>query len=118
MQQTEKSSRDLRQEQCVRAWLKSNGKGCIVASTGFGKSRVGLLIIQKILNKYPTQRILIVVPTTLLKEQWKQQIDSWGFSLNCNIQVINTVIKRSWICDLMIIDEIQRQLDEWLATQE
>ena len=108
MQQTEKSSRDLRQEQCVRAWLKSNGKGCIVASTGFGKSRVGLLIIQKILNKYPTQRILIVVPTTLLKEQWEQQIDSWGFSLNCDIQVINTVIKRSWICDLMIIDEIQR----------
>lgn len=108
MQQTEKSSRDLRQEQCVKAWFKSKGRGTIVASTGFGKSRVGLIIIQKILNKYPTQRILIVVPTTLLKEQWQQQIDSWGFSLNCDIQVINTVIKRSWICDIMIIDEIQR----------
>lgn len=108
MQQIEKSSRDLRQEQCVKAWLKSKGRGCIVASTGFGKSRVGLLIINKILNKYPTQRILIVVPTTLLKEQWEQQIDSWGFSLNCDIQVINTIIKQSWTCDLMIIDEIQR----------
>lgn len=108
MSDCEKSSRDIRQEQCVKAWLRSKGKGCIVASTGFGKSRVGLLIIQKILNNYPTQRILIVVPTTLLKEQWEQQIDSWGFSLNCDIQVINTVIKQSWACDLMIIDEIQR----------
>lgn len=108
MQQSEKSSRDLRQEQCVKAWFKSKGCGTIVASTGFGKSRVGLLIIQKILSKYSTQRILIVVPTTLLKEQWVQQIDAWGFSLNCDIQVINTVIKQAWTCDLLIIDEIQR----------
>lgn len=108
MQQPEKSSRDLRQEQCVRAWLKSKGRGTIVASTGFGKSRVGLIIIKKILEKYFTQRILIVVPTTLLKEQWQQHIDSWGFSLNCDIQVINTVIKQAWTCDLLIIDEIQR----------
>ena len=108
MSQTEKSSRDLRQEQCVKAWFKSKGKGCIVASTGFGKSRVGLMIISKILDKYPTKRVLIVVPTTLLKEQWEQHIDSWRFSLNCDIQVINTVIKHAWNCDLMIIDEIQR----------
>ena len=52
MSQTEKSSRDLRQEQCVKAWFKSKGKGCIVASTGFGKSRVGLMIISKILLIY------------------------------------------------------------------
>ena len=103
-----KSSRDIRQEQCVQAWFKAKGKGCIVASTGFGKSRVGLLIIQKILSKYPTKQILVVVPTTLLKEQWSQLLDSWGFSLNCNIQVINTVIKNSYNCDILIIDEIQR----------
>lgn len=111
MQQTlfeEKSSRDLRQEECVRKWLLSKGKGCIVASTGFGKSRVGLMIMKKILDKYPTQRVLIVVPTTLLKEQWEQQIDAWGFSLNCNVQVINTVIKNNWTYDLLILDEIQR----------
>lgn len=108
MWQTKKSSRDIRQEQCVKNWLKVKGKGCIVASTGFGKSRVGLMIIKLVLNKYPSKRILIVVPTTLLKEQWEQQIDSWGFSFNCNVQVINTVIKNNWECDLMIIDEIQR----------
>ena len=103
-----KSSRDLRQEQCVKNWLLSKGKGCIVASTGFGKSRVGLLIIQRILNKYPTKRVLIVVPTTLLKEQWQQHLDSWGFLFNCEVQVINTVITKGWEVDLLIIDEIQR----------
>lgn len=67
-----------------------------------------MLIIQKILTKYPTKQVLVVVPTTLLKEQWSQLLDSWGFSLNCNIQVINTVIKNSYNCDILIIDEIQR----------
>ena len=108
MQSNEKSSRDLRQEQCVKTWLKSKGKGCIVASTGFGKSRVGCMIISKILSKYPDKNVLIVVPTTLLKEQWEHLIDSYGYSLSCSIQVINTVIKNVYTCDLLIIDEIQR----------
>ena len=105
MQQHEKSSRDLRQEQCVKAWLKSKGRGTIVGSTGFGKTRVALIIMSKILEKYPNKHILIVVPTLTLKEQWTIQVDKLGFSFNCDIQVINTVIKREWKCDLLIIDD-------------
>lgn len=105
MQQTEKSSRDLRQEQCVKAWFKSKGCGTIVGSTGFGKTRCALIIISKILEKYPNKRILIVVPTLTLKEQWLKQIDSLGYSFNCDVQVINTIIKKNWTCDLLIIDE-------------
>lgn len=46
------------------------------------------------------------MPTTLLKEQWATQLDEWGFSLNCEVQVINTVIKKPWSTDLLIIDKI------------
>jgi superfamily II DNA or RNA helicase len=35
-------------------------------------------------------------------------LDNWGFSFNCEVQVINTVITRQWTCDLLIIDEIHR----------
>lgn len=104
----EKSSRDLRQEQCIKAWIKANGHASIEGATGFGKTRVGLLLIQKILTKAPDKQVLIVVPTTLLKEQWSQLVDAWGFSLNCDIQVINTVITRDWNTDLLIIDEVHR----------
>lgn len=108
MEQSEKSSRDLRQEQCIANWIKAKGHASLECATGFGKTRVGLLIIKKLIEKRDSIKVLIVVPTTLLKEQWTNQIDDWGFSFNCNIQVINTVITKDWNTDLLIIDEIHR----------
>ena len=103
-----KTSRDIRQEQCITNWVKAKGHATCECATGFGKTRIGLLIIQKLLKSSPQRRVLIVVPTTLLREQWTEQLDSWGFSLNCEVQVINTVITRDWTTDLLIIDEIHR----------
>ena len=31
-----KTSRDLRQEQCIKNWIKAKGRATIVAGTGFG----------------------------------------------------------------------------------
>lgn len=98
-------TRDERQKLSIQKWLQAKGKGVLIAGTGFGKTRVGLMIIKGILSKHPTRRILIVVPTITLKEQWYNLIDQWGFSLNCDVQVINTVITRNWNCDLLIIDD-------------
>ena len=106
MQESKKTSRDIRQEQCIRNWVQAKGHATCECATGFGKTRIGLKIIQKLLSLAPEKRILIVVPTTLLKEQWSNQIDDWGFSLNCEVQVINTVITRNWTIDLLIIDKI------------
>lgn len=99
-------TRDERQLLSVKKWIANKGKGVLIAATGYGKTRVGLMIIKGILEKHPDKRILIVVPTITLKEQWLGLTDSWGFSLNCDIQVINTVITKEWSCDLLIIDEI------------
>lgn len=105
MQTTKKTSRDIRQEQCINNWVRAKGHATCECATGFGKTRIGLLVIKKLLNLAPEKRVLIVVPTTLLREQWTNQIDEWGFSLNCEVQVINTVITRNWNTDLLIIDE-------------
>ena len=88
-------TRDERQKLSVQRWLAAKGKGVLIAGTGFGKSRVGLITIKGILRKHPDRKILIVVPTITLKEQWSGLIDSWGFSFNCEIQVINTVITKN-----------------------
>lgn len=108
MQSCKKTSRDIRQEQCIKRWVQAKGHATCEAATGFGKTRIGLKVIQKLLDLAPEKRVLVVVPTTLLKEQWATQLDELGFSLNCEVQVINTVIKKPWSTDLLIIDEIHR----------
>jgi len=101
-------TRTERQQEAVRKWIKNKGKGSIEAATGFGKTNVGLITIKALLKKYPQFRILVVVPTTTLKSQWEKKIDDWGFTFNSEVQVINTVIKYSWKCDLLILDEEHR----------
>lgn len=103
-----KVTRDERQEECRRKWILNKCKGTIVASTGFGKTRVGLNCIKSVLSKYPELRVIIIVPTTALYEQWLGIINSNNLLLNCNVLVINTAIKSNFNCDVLVIDEIHR----------
>ena len=101
-------TRTERQQGAVRKWIANKGHGSIEAATGFGKTRMGLIAIKALLKKYPQFRILVVVPTTTLKNQWQIQLDEWGFTFNAEVQVINTVIKHDWTCDFLVIDEVHR----------
>ena len=61
------------------------------------------------MTAYPNLSILIVVPTSILKDQWKSQLDSWGLGLNANVEVINTVVKRNnYKADILVLDEVHR----------
>lgn len=101
-------TRTERQKEAVRKWIKAKGRGTIVAPTGVGKSFTSNLAMQALIKKYPGLRILIVVPTTALKDQWNEHIYEWNLTFNAEVQVINTVIKHTWTCDMLIIDEIHR----------
>ena len=101
-------TRTERQQDAVKRWIANKGKGSIEAATGFGKTRMGLISIRAILKKYPQFRVLVVVPTTALKNQWQVQLDEWGFTFNSEVYVINTVIKHEWTCDFLVIDEVHR----------
>lgn len=108
-------TRDERQEIARVKWIKNKCKGTIEACTGFGKSRIAINCINSLLSKYPSKKILIVVPTTGLKEQWLGHINNQGLQLNCDVQIINTVVKHNWNCDLLIIDEIHRAAADRLS---
>lgn len=97
-------TRTERQQEAARCWIRAKGKGSIEAATGFGKTRIGLMIIKALLKKFPHYRILVVVPTTALRAQWQKQIDEWGFSFNAESYVVNSVIKHDWNCDLLVLD--------------
>lgn len=70
-----------------------------------GKTRVALNLIDAFVTKNPTAQVLVVVPTQVLKDQWIEQIDARGLGLNTRVEIINSVIKLDWTCDLLCIDE-------------
>lgn len=101
-------TRTERQKSCIKRWLQAGGIGTIEAATGFGKTRMALLACKTLVSKISDARILIVVPTQVLKDQWLAQIDKWGLSMNAHVEIINTVIKQRWDVDLLCVDECHR----------
>ena len=98
-------SRDERQAQALRAWIKAKGHGTIVGCTGFGKTRVAINAIAKLRSKYPTISVLVVVPFDNLREQWSKELDERGLGFNTDVRVMMGASKKEWSCDLLIIDE-------------
>lgn len=98
-------TRDERQTLSLKRWVSAKGTATIEAATGYGKTRVALNAIKLLCKKRPTLNILVVVPTTYLKRQWLTSIMDSGLIQNCDVEVINTVIKKQWNTDLLIVDE-------------
>ena len=76
------------------------------------KTRVALNLIDAFVTKNPSAQTLVVVPTQVLKDQWIEQIDERGLGLNARVEIINSVIKLNWSCDLLVIDECHRMASE------
>lgn len=107
-------SRDERQAEAVNRWLKSNGKGTVVAATGVGKTVIAIKCIQKVRSKYPDLSVLVVVPTTQLKDQWEEELKKWGVANNSEVRVMMGASKyqdNKWeqlSADMLVIDEAHR----------
>lgn len=101
-------TRTERQQEAVRKWIKAKGKGTLEMPTGSGKTRTALMAIKAVIKKYPNLRVLVVVPTTTLKDQWNEHIYNHELTFNAEVQVINTIVKHNWTCDMLIIDEEHR----------
>ena len=69
-------TKDEQQRKALNAWWAQNGIGSIIAGTGFGKSRCGVLAVRHILGS--GDRALVLVPTTQLQDQFKQEFIKWG----------------------------------------
>lgn len=108
-------SRDERQAQAIKAWAKANGRATIVAATGTGKTRMAMIIIDKLKHSNPNLHTIVLVPTTTLQEQWITELDQRGLSLNTEVFVMMGASKHSYKCDLLIIDEAHRVNSEVLS---
>ena len=103
------SDRTLKQKSDIDKWIKSGAKGYFEWCTGSGKSYLACLAIKLCNDRHPDKQINVVVPTTVLQEAWidekKGHIKIHGLK-NVNVFVINTYVKETHDCALLIIDEV------------
>jgi superfamily II DNA or RNA helicase len=73
--------KDQKQKESVNIWAKKGFKGSIIAGTGFGKSRCGVLAIGESLRKNANKNwnALVLVPTIQLKDQFREEFIKWGY---------------------------------------
>lgn len=100
--------RTTRQKLAIKRWSQNNGCGTLILPTGFGKTRIALTISQLLVKKNPDFKILVVVPTDNLKNQWLKQLIEWKLLKNVTVEIINTAIKKVQHFDLLICDEAHR----------
>lgn len=131
--------KDARQRVCVNKILEGFKQPIVVnnraikasileAATGFGKTRVAVLVIQDMNTRHPDRETIVVVPNLKLYEDWtrdKQVFDDknnlildFGHIIkhnliNIRVFVVNTyTLYKDWVTDLLVIDEIHRVANE------
>lgn len=122
-----KKTREQIQQEAKQAWYDNNKVGTLDINTGGGKSKVPIDIIKE--QSY--QNILITSPRTNLKNNWRKELEKWGFKFNItnrwnypnsdmsvNIQFINIQTCYKWSkeqlskFDFIIVDEIHLVVTE------
>lgn len=98
--------RSERQELGISKWIANKCHGTALYPTGFGKTTTAFKAIERFLSKNPTRKILVVVPTDYLKEQWLIQVVNRKLFQSVDVKVINTVVKQNWNVDMLVLDEI------------
>lgn len=83
-------NRDDRQSENIEKWKDNDCKGTLLASTGYGKTRVAIKAIKKI-KKKNNIKTLVVVPTNYLEEQWNKRLSKFGLS-EVEVQTIQSLI--------------------------
>jgi superfamily II DNA or RNA helicase len=106
--ENEKDERTKRQFQSIIKWLHNKAQGTIQATTGLGKTRIALEAIKLFKRNDNDRKVIVIVPTIPLKEQWKKLLIDWEVDNNSEVYVINSAVKDYRDTDLLIIDEIHR----------
>lgn len=101
-------SRTERQKQGVQKWVDNKLCGTLNWATGVGKTRGGLMAIQRFLKKNPTKTVIIVVPSEPIQKQWVQELADWNLTSQCSVKTMNDTSKNEYTCTLLVIDEIHK----------
>ena len=82
----------------------------------FGKTRTAINCLNSVIKKYPSFRILVIVPSEALKNQWQSILITNMLSFNSQVCIINNAIKHDWNVDILVLDEAHRYCSEEYST--
>jgi len=108
--------KDDEQKKALNNWAINNYHGSIIAGTGFGKSRCGVMAANHVLNNLNGARVLVLVPTIQLQDQFAEEFSKWECE-DCLDRVEVMCYQSAWKLrdkqyDLVICDEIHLGLSE------
>ena len=63
-------TRDEKQQDAVRKWIKAGGRGIFSHPTGFGKTRCAVMAIKAFLSKNKGKKGFLLLCHEYLKNQW------------------------------------------------
>ena len=69
--------KDEQQRLALNNWHRNDYCGSIIAGTGYGKSKCGVMAINHVLNNLGGTKALVLVPTIQLKDQFKEEFEKW-----------------------------------------
>lgn len=99
------------QYDAVKSWKAANHRGTIILPTGFGKSYIGVVTAGEQIRKGLIKSCMVVVPSTALVDQWKEEFAKWGYSLEgIDVMCLQSAYKMNEHRDLLIVDEIHTAL--------
>lgn len=99
-------NRDERQKLSVRRWIDAGGRATVVGCTGYGKTRCAILAIKAFTKRNPEFKVLVGVPTEVLKEQWNRELAKNQLFSVCKVEIFDTIVKNRYFVDLLILDEV------------
>lgn len=82
----------------------------------FGKTRTAINCLNSVIKRYPDFRILVVVPSEALKNQWQSILNANMLGFNSQVCIINTAIKHEWKVDVLVLDEAHRYCSDEYST--
>lgn len=96
-----------KQQWCLRNWRQNQYKGTIEAATGFGKTFMGVMAVNEMLQTLRSDATTnVVVPTDYLRNKWREEAVTHRLP-NIKIDTINSWVSRGGSkSDLLILDEI------------
>lgn len=109
--------KDLMQKNALKAWKENKYRGTVIAGTGAGKTRLGVLAIKELVDNNLIQNALIVVPTSNLRDnEWVNEISRWAEDILpiVTIECIQTARKftEDDVFDVLIMDEVHTSLSD------
>ena len=68
------------QEDAYKAWIKNGKQGIFAMATGTGKTITSLNCVLHEYHDSGKYQVLVLVPTIALVDQWKDEVESFGFT--------------------------------------